>query len=141
MSQPNNLFIFGQLGFLPAMSEKSKHTKYNNRGKLVQNLRDIPNHVYVEETNGYIKCYRVANFFPFFTARDQIAAFARTLHSRGFENKDAVQALAQKSDDKKHQRTGNNTRRQWQQKPDKITSSKFRNGLCRQQRIQQQEDM
>lgn len=91
--KPNleNLYIFGQLWYIPVMSKQDKQKKHNNRGVLVRYLcRDELNHMYVVDTHGVIKRHRKADFHPYFSKEDRTVTLADTLKRHRFNNEEST---------------------------------------------------
>lgn len=115
------------------MSKKEKQAKHKNRWKLVQYIKsDIPNHVYVEETDVAIKRYRAEDFRLCFKVLDPTAMFAGTIRSKVFGNEHDDNTVEQNRDAQQRQSSENpkamamvfKTKRNYQQKiPQRITTT------------------
>lgn len=82
----SNLFIFGQLGYVPVMNKTVRNMKFRDRGRLVWSLgRDNTRRIIVEITDDSILRHRGTDFHPYFTARDLTKTFQGTLRHPDFE--------------------------------------------------------
>lgn len=78
--QLTNLYIFGQLGYVPIMNKADRNVKCKNRGSLVRYPgRDEPRHIFAETPDGAIKRHRAKDFHPYYTERNPHARFSGTL--------------------------------------------------------------